>query len=214
MRIAGREIDKIIDKETMFFQIQQLPSYIFLHMGATCFLKNCTFLLTIFTLLCNFSLSSVMASVYTVGDQEEWSTSQINYAQWADRYNFTLGDVLVFKYMKGQHNVYEVTEETYRSCDASGGVLAKYESGEDQVTLNEIKRYWFICNIAGHCLGGMRFGVEVKDGNNVNPPPNNPPIQPTPSVNSCTSFYTSLRWRFIGHFVIPFGLFVFNLYCL
>ncbi|XP_061364699.1 mavicyanin-like [Gastrolobium bilobum] len=184
-------------------------------MGGTSFFKSCTFLLAILTLLCSFLLNCVMASVYTVGDQEEWS-SQTNYASWAEGYNFSLGDVLVFKYVKGQHNVYEVKEDTFRSCDASSGVLAKYESGEDQVTLNEVKRYWFICNIAGHCLGGMRFGVLVKDSNNVTTATNStdgaftPQIVQTPSDNSCTS-YISERLRVIGKF-IPFGLLLFNLY--
>ncbi|KAJ1436311.1 Phytocyanin domain [Sesbania bispinosa] len=147
-----------------------------------------------------------MASVYIVGDEEEWS-SQTNYASWAEGYNFSLGDVLVFRYLKGQHNVYEVTEETFRSCDASSGVLAKYESGEDQVVLNEVKRYWFICNIAGHCLGGMRFGIEAKDGNNVTPASNSAD-EPIPSYSSCMS-YISQRWRVIGNF-LPFGLLLFN----
>ncbi|KAF7841256.1 Blue copper protein [Senna tora] len=30
----------------------------------------------------------------------------------------------VFKYVKGEHNAYEVTEKTFRSCDTSSGVLA------------------------------------------------------------------------------------------
>ncbi|KAG4998664.1 hypothetical protein JHK85_030103 [Glycine max] len=163
--------------------------------------------MAILTLLSSFLLNHVMASVYTVGDQEEWS-SQTNYASWAERYNFSQGDVLVFKYVKGQHNVYEVTEDTFRSCDASSGVLAKYESGEDQVALSEVKRHWFICNIAGHCLGGMRFGIEVKDGNSVTNSTDvafNPPIEPTPSHNSCTCYYVSERWRVIENF-IPLGL--------
>ncbi|XP_027364814.1 mavicyanin-like [Abrus precatorius] len=185
-------------------------------MGGINFLKNYTFLLAILNLFCSFPLNGVMASVYNVGDQEEWS-SQTNYASWAEKYNFSLGDVLVFKYVKGQHNVYEVKEDTFRSCDASSGVLAKYESGEDQVALNEVKRYWFICNIAGHCLGGMRFGIEVKHGKNA-PLPTNPtegglintPIEPTPSNNSSTS-YISERWRLIENFIL-FGLLLFNLY--
>lgn len=62
-------------------------------MGDGIFSKNCTFLLAALTLLSSFLLSSVMAKVYTVGDQEEWS-SQTNYALWAEGYNFSLGDVL------------------------------------------------------------------------------------------------------------------------
>ncbi|KAH1035523.1 hypothetical protein AAZX31_20G096200 [Glycine max] len=142
-------------------------------------------------------------------------SSQTNYASWAERYNFSSGDVLVFKYVKGQHNVYEVTEDTFRSCDASSGVLAKFETGEDQVALSEVKRYWFICNVAGHCLGGMRFGIEVKDGNNnvtnSTDVAFNPPIEPTPSDNSCTSYYVSERWGVIKN-LTPLGLLLFNYY--
>lgn len=116
--------------------------------------------------------------------------------------------------------MYEVTEKTFRSCDGSSGVLGKYESGEDQVVLKEVKRYWFICNIAGHCLGGMRFGIEVKkdSNNNVKYPPTatatatatnstydggaliNPQIEPTPSDNSCRRSYVSHRWNFLPSF--------------
>jgi len=105
--------------------------------------------------------------------------------------------------------VYEVTEETFRSCDAGSGVLAKYESGEDEVALNEVKKYWFICNFAGHCLGGMRFGIEVKDGNNGAFHP--PSMEPAPLDNSCSTYFVSERWRVIQTF-IPLGLFLFNCY--
>ncbi|KAK1324993.1 hypothetical protein QJS10_CPA01g00366 [Acorus calamus] len=95
-----------------------------------------------------------------VGDAEGWDTG-INYLSWSQKYNFTVGDVLDFNYVKSQHNAYEVTEDTYRSCDGSKGVVNKYESGQDKVTLTEEKKYWFICNVSGHCLGGMKVGIEV-----------------------------------------------------
>lgn len=47
----------------------------------------------IIILLCSFLLDCVMASVYAVGDQDQWS-SQTNYATWAEKQNFSLGDVL------------------------------------------------------------------------------------------------------------------------
>ncbi|QCE08707.1 Cupredoxin [Vigna unguiculata] len=166
-------------------------------------------MLSILALHITFPLKHVMASVYTVGDQDEWSSSQTNYASWAGRYNFSRGDVLVFRYIKGQHNVYEVTEESFRSCDADSGVLAKYESGEDEVALSEVKKYWFICNFAGHCYGGMRFGIEVKDAALQMMQP--PSIEPAPLDNSCTTYFVSQRWR-VFHNSIPLGLFLFNYY--
>ncbi|XLU32180.1 hypothetical protein S245_068246, partial [Arachis hypogaea] len=55
---------------------------------------NCTLLLSItLTLLCGFLLSFSMATVYFVGDQDEWN-SQTDYASWAEGNNFTLGDLL------------------------------------------------------------------------------------------------------------------------
>ncbi|KAK9164564.1 hypothetical protein Syun_005466 [Stephania yunnanensis] len=102
---------------------------------------------------------------YTVGDGEGWDIGT-NYMAWAQPHNFTVGDVLVFKYVKGQHNAYEVSKEVYRSCDvgngsASAGVLEKHETGSDEVVLGEARDYWFICSFQGHCLGGMKFGVNV-----------------------------------------------------
>ena len=69
----------------------------------------------------------------------------------------------VFEYVKSQHNVYQVTEAAYRTCDpsAAGSVLATYDPGFDNVPLPEAKSYWFICEISGHCMGGMKLAVTV-----------------------------------------------------
>jgi hypothetical protein len=99
------------------------------------------------------------------------------------------------RYTVGVHNVYEVTKATYQSCDASTGVLAKYESGDDTVKLSKARPYWFLCNIEGHCLGGMRFGINVANattaafspsqtGNNATYPP--PPSSPSQMGNNAT----------------------------
>ncbi|WOK94675.1 mavicyanin-like [Canna indica] len=121
-------------------------------------------------LLCSTSLAmillaliaqhSVGATEYIVGDENRWTTGT-NYLAWSEKYNFTVGDVLVFKYVKGQHDVFRVTEETFRSCNSSSGVLETHATGDDHIALVEAKRYWFICNVSGHCLGGMKFGVSV-----------------------------------------------------
>lgn len=66
-----------------------------------------------------------------------------------------------------------VSQATYQSCNSSSGVLARYESGNDQIVLNEAKKYWFICDVPGHCSGGMRFAINVYDNNNNNNNNNN-----------------------------------------
>ncbi|XP_022763039.1 mavicyanin-like [Durio zibethinus] len=142
--------------------------------------------LPIILMICFSSLNGTTSEVYTVGDENGWN-SEVDYVSWSQKYNFSVGDVLEFKYNKGQHNAFEVTEATYRSCDASSGVLAKYETGDDQVKLTESKKYCFICNVTGHCLGGMRFEIDVKAGNTSNN------LEPTPSPNS-GSTYAFERW--------------------
>nr|GMC87423.1 Blue copper protein [Ipomoea batatas] len=111
-------------------------------------------------LICLVLLDAAKSETYTVGDGDEWS-SGTNYVAWSEKHKFMADDVIVFKYVKGQHNVYEVTESTYESCDTSSGVLGKYESGNDQVKLKEARKYWFVCDKDGHCLGGMRFGINT-----------------------------------------------------
>lgn len=75
----------------------------------------------------------------------------------------------VFNYVLTQHNTCVVTQATYQSCNSSSGVLARYESGNDQIVLTEAKKYWFICDVPGHCSGGMRFGINVNDNNTAAP---------------------------------------------
>ncbi|OMO74535.1 Plastocyanin-like protein [Corchorus capsularis] len=143
----------------------------------------------IIIVICLSFLKVAKSEVYTVGDQDEWN-SETDYASWSQKYNFSLGDVLEFKYSKGQHNALEVTEATYRSCDTSSGVIAKYESGDDRVELNESKKYWFVCDVDGHCLGGMRFGIDVKA---VNTSITNLGPTPSPPANSANN-YAFERW--------------------
>lgn len=103
--------------------------------------------------------------------------------------------ITVFKYIAGQHNAYEVTEATYKSCNDSSGVLARYNSGDDKVRLTEVRKYWFICTINGHCLGGMRFTIEVNQATSAAAPSTNatdggrspPETEPSPPETSPAS---------------------------
>lgn len=114
---------------------------------------------------------------------------------------------VVFKYVKGQHNAYEVKEETYRSCDGSSGVIAKYATGSDRVQLNQARKYWFICNVDGHCLGGMRFSVDVKESDANSTGTTSPTPQPVPPPpNSCTRLLANHIW-ILGFYIFAFGMF-------
>ncbi|ERN05787.1 hypothetical protein AMTRI_Chr10g231760 [Amborella trichopoda] len=131
------------------------------------------------------------AAVYIVGDEDGWTTGY-NYLSWSMKYNFSVGDTLVFNYVKGQHNTWEVTEGAYRSCNMSTGVLKQHRSGTDQIALSEERGYWFVCSIEGHCPGGMKLGVQVT-ANHDAPSPEAPPSDngggqaPPPDAGAATS---------------------------
>ncbi|KAL4319565.1 hypothetical protein GQ457_18G018450 [Hibiscus cannabinus] len=158
----------------------------------------------IISMICFSFLNGAVSEVYDVGDENGWD-SEVDYASWSEKYNFTVGDVLEFKYNTGQHNAFEVTESTYRTCDTSTGVLSKYESGDDKVKLNESKKYWFVCGVSGHCLGGMRFGIDVKAGNSTSN------LEPIPPANSGTRALVFDRWS-LGLYLFAFRTLL-NLFC-
>ncbi|PKA46160.1 Blue copper protein [Apostasia shenzhenica] len=128
---------------------------------------------------------------YRVGGEDGWINGN-NYLRWSQQFNFSVGDVLVFSYVKGQHNVFDVTEAAFRSCNAELGVNKRYESGDDRVELRRAATYFFICNTPGHCLGGMKFSVSVQPAASGNPPA----AEPAPEGNGAP------RWRGLGGFVI------------
>ncbi|CAN6215603.1 unnamed protein product [Urochloa humidicola] len=150
------------------------------------------------------------AAELVVGDVAFGWDSGVNYAAWARDHAFlTVGDALVFQYVSSQHNVYEVSESTYRSCDTGGGndgVRAKYTSGYDRVVLAEPRSYWFICDFPGHCLGGMKLAVNVSAAAVAGPsPPDDVPLpllQPGGSSNAAASLAGTEGYRSW----VPWGL--------
>ncbi|KAK6946446.1 Phytocyanin domain [Dillenia turbinata] len=153
-------------------------------------------------LIISFYFHGFQSAVYTVGDDEQWNTG-VNYLKWSEKYNFTVGDTLddvVFIYIKGQHDVHQVTQDVYQSCNASTGVLASYYSGKDTVNLTQAEKYWFICNIEGHCLGGMKLVVDVKDAVANGSTPSSPttPSPMTYQGNGCPCQKWSIGMFFVG----------------
>ncbi|XP_009803052.1 basic blue protein-like [Nicotiana sylvestris] len=102
-----------------------------------------------------FTIQITNAAIYNVGDGNGWTFGVSN---WPNGKNFKAGDVLVFKYPKGVHNVVIVNKANYGSCNASGKILS---SGNDRVTLGK-GTYYFICGIPGHCNGGQKISVTAK----------------------------------------------------
>ncbi|XP_062199328.1 mavicyanin-like [Phragmites australis] len=132
------------------------------------------------------------ATEYTVGDSEGWTIGS-NYLTWSQKYNFTAGDTLVFNYVAEQHDVYRVTQDAFRTCEPANQTMRVWASGHDLVNLTVPGDYYFICNVPGHCLGGMKFAVAVAASPPPPPPPPPPPTLPPPPPPTGSAGASSIR---------------------
>ncbi|MGI4370260.1 hypothetical protein ACR2V4_27080, partial [Klebsiella pneumoniae] len=94
------------------------------------------------------------AATYKVGGAGGWA---FNVAGWPKGKNFKAGDVLLFSYTKGAHNVVVVNKAGYDSCKAPSNAKV-YSSGKDQIKLVKGKNF-FICTFPGHCASAMKIAV-------------------------------------------------------
>ncbi|KAK4269507.1 hypothetical protein QN277_022656 [Acacia crassicarpa] len=104
------------------------------------------------------SLSAVSATDHIVGANRGWNPG-INYTLWANNQTFYVGDLISFRYMKNQYNVFEVNQTGYDNCTTEGAI-GNWTKGKDFIPLNEAKRYYFICG-NGQCFNGMKVSVLV-----------------------------------------------------
>ncbi|XP_047055713.1 blue copper protein 1b-like [Lolium rigidum] len=131
---------------------------------------------------------------YTVGDDKGWYDGlAVDYQAWAEGYNFSLGDFLIFNTDKN-HSVVQTRNETvYKSCDYDDSApedtvdwsAAAPEFSKDAVTaavplLKEGKTYFFSGNYDGEqCESGQRFAIAVAHGQGL-PPDLRPPAADAP----------------------------------
>lgn len=87
------------------------------------------------------------ARVYTVGDADGWT---YGVQTWPRDKRFNAGDVLVFKYPQGLHNVAVVNLTGLNHCSVIPKDAKVYTSGNDHITLVRGDNN-FICSIADHC---------------------------------------------------------------
>ncbi|XP_028793466.1 lamin-like protein [Neltuma alba] len=111
------------------------------------------------------SLSAVSATDHIVGANRGWNPG-INYTLWANNQTFYVGDLISFRYLKNQYNVFEVNQTGYDNC-TTDGAIGNWTKGKDFITLNKAKRYYFICG-NGQCFNGMKVSVLVHP---LPPPP-------------------------------------------
>uniref|UniRef100_A0A0E0MUR7 Phytocyanin domain-containing protein n=1 Tax=Oryza rufipogon TaxID=4529 RepID=A0A0E0MUR7_ORYRU len=138
---------------------------------------------------------------YTVGDDKGWydglTHPGVDYQEWADGKNFSLGDFLIFNTDKN-HSVVQTRNETlYKSCDYNDSgpddtvewSAAAPEFSKDAVTvavplLKEGSSYFFSGNYDGEqCESGQRFAIAVAHGQGL-PPDLRPPAAEAPGPSS------------------------------
>ncbi|XP_040382568.1 blue copper protein-like [Oryza brachyantha] len=141
---------------------------------------------------------------YTVGDDKGWydglTLPGVDYQEWADGKNFSLGDFLIFNTDKN-HSVVQTRNETlYKSCDYNDSgpddtvewSAAAPEFSKDAVTvavplLREGGSYFFSGNYDGEqCENGQRFAITVAHGQGL-PPDLRPPAAEAPGPSSSAS---------------------------
>ncbi|KAF4397105.1 hypothetical protein G4B88_008951 [Cannabis sativa] len=107
-----------------------------------------------------------IATDYIVGDDKGWTNDNFDYQAWAKDKNFTVGDVLVFNYKSGSHNVYKVDGAGFMSCNTtSPNGEPPLTTGNDRVELKTPGNKWYICGKPGHCLNGnQKLKISVING--------------------------------------------------
>ncbi|MCO5569003.1 hypothetical protein L7F22_022708 [Adiantum nelumboides] len=157
-------------------------------------LQTSTFVcLIIASVICVSSLP-VRAKNYMVGGSQGWSLG-VDYQTWSSQYNFQQGDTLFFKYQAGTHNVMQVSQDDYNSCDFKNPIGADNGEGNSTVTLASTGTFFYLCGVAGHCPGGMKLTIFVRDKTGSG---NSSSSNPTSPSNS-----TSLSPPSLGHNLWP-----------
>ncbi|PSS02858.1 Basic blue protein [Actinidia chinensis var. chinensis] len=96
----------------------------------------------------------VQAATYKVGGARGWTFIVVG---WPKGKNFKAGDVLLFSYRTGAHDVAVVNKAGYDSCKVPSNAKV-YSSGKDQIKLVKGKNF-FICTFPFHCAFAMKIAV-------------------------------------------------------
>ncbi|TKY64568.1 Blue copper protein [Spatholobus suberectus] len=141
--------------------------------------------------------------VHVVGDDQGWRIPQdaSTYQNWASDKNFTIGDILAFNFQTGEHNVIEVSEESYNSCNSANAIGTIFRTGPTNMTLNRGGEHYYICGVGQHCTNGQRLAIAVS-GSSTAVPPAATATPPQPTSSAPTYFPTFIPFLFFSAFMI------------
>ncbi|KAJ7978939.1 blue copper protein-like [Quillaja saponaria] len=127
------------------------------------------------------------AKTYTVGDATGWTIppgGAATYQRWASGKTFSVGDVLVFNFPSGAHNVAEVTKENFNPCTTASPISIE-TTPPVRVTLSKAGEHFYICAVPTHCSLGQKLSINVTGRSTATPPSSaSTPSSTTPTVGS------------------------------
>ncbi|PSS13865.1 Umecyanin like [Actinidia chinensis var. chinensis] len=134
-------------------------------------------------------LEGTAATVYFVGDSLGWTVpagGATVYANWSSQHSFTTGDILVFNFVSGQHDVAKVTKDSFDTCNTTSPISLLTVSPAN-FTISSADDHHFICTFGQHCLGGQKLSVSVSSTSPSSAPASPPTTSPSPSPSMAPS---------------------------
>ncbi|XP_076959984.1 blue copper protein 1b-like [Bidens hawaiensis] len=106
-------------------------------------------------------METVMGAVYNVGSSEGWTMLVgSSYASWTSSKSFRVGDTLLFQYNPTNHDVMQVNQRGFRSCNMTAP-WKTFKTGNDSFIIRAPGHYYFICSFPSHCEAGQKLDVRV-----------------------------------------------------
>ncbi|KAL7137732.1 hypothetical protein ABFS83_10G112500 [Erythranthe nasuta] len=124
-------------------------------------------------------------TTHVAGDSIGWTVppgGDVAYRTWAATRTFVVGDMIVFNFTTGMHDVAEVTKESYDSCNANNPITMS-TNGPTTITLTSAREYNFICTFGSHCILGQKLSINVSAASVApSPQPTTPPAPAAPET--------------------------------
>ncbi|KAL8541886.1 hypothetical protein ACS0TY_002943 [Phlomoides rotata] len=122
------------------------------------------------TMIVATAVAPALATDYMVGDNPGWNTG-VNYTSWAHKYDFRVGDSLMFMYAPNTHNVINVNASEFITCTYDNVTSKIYTSGSDIIPLAEPGMKWYISGFGRDCAAGMKLLIIVSAAEGPSPAP-------------------------------------------
>ncbi|KAJ4953048.1 hypothetical protein NE237_029880 [Protea cynaroides] len=118
-------------------------------------------------------------TTHVVGDSLGWTLTPdgpITYSKWASSHTFIVGDILVFNFTTGEHDVAKVSKASFDACDGTTTTIGSVmDTGPATITLSSIGKHYFICTFIGHCSFGQKLAIKVTAASATTNPLASPP---------------------------------------